>query len=131
MISATEPLSLESCGLRPRERKATTGIYWNRSVALVDQRSTAVKSPFLSRRLASKYVRDNYGLRCSEKWLAKLVVTGGGPDYWKDGRSVLYSRDELDAWVKSRIRRPWVSPSNRSRSNLRRNDIEGLPYVDV
>lgn len=69
-------------------------------------------SVFLSRRLAAKYVRENYGLRCSEKWMAKLAVTGGGPRYFKDGRAVVYRRDFLDSWVMQRISGPCTSSSD-------------------
>jgi hypothetical protein len=66
---------------------------------------------FISRRSAAKYMREAWGMRCSEKWLAKLVVTGGGPQFWKSGRSVLYRRDALDVWAIQRIKGPWASSS--------------------
>ena len=69
-------------------------------------------SVFVTRRSAAKYVRDTHGVRCSEKWLAKLAVTGGGPPYWKNGRAVLYQRETLDAWVKRRINGPWASSND-------------------
>jgi hypothetical protein len=91
-------------------------------------------SVFITRRFAAKYVRDTYGVRCSEKWLAKLAVTGGGPRYWKDGRAVLYRRDALDAWVDGRISGPWTSSSGaqEQRAKPGRSDQcsdEGLPSV--
>jgi hypothetical protein len=67
-----------------------------------------MQSIYISRRFAAKYVREAWGMRCSEKWLAKLVVTGGGPRYWKNGRAVLYRRDALDAWVSRRVSGPWA-----------------------
>jgi hypothetical protein len=97
-----------------------------------------MQSIYISRRFAAKYVREAWGMRCSEKWLAKLVVTGGGPRYWKNGRAVLYRRDALDAWVSRRDSRPWASSSDpdtgdtRSRpplSYLRSG--EGLPFVEA
>ena len=94
-----------------------------------------MKSLYLTRRFAAKYVRETFGVRCSEKWLAKLVVTGGGPTYWKNGRAVLYRRDALEAWVSRRVSGPLTSssdPEGRIRtpfSFLRSG--EGLPFVDA
>jgi hypothetical protein len=93
---------------------------------------------YTSRRFAAKYVRDAWGMRCSEKWLAKLVVTGGGPRYWKNGRAVLYRRDALDAWVASRLSGPLTSSSDPVAEETRRGPPpsylrsgEGLPFVDA
>lgn len=43
--------------------------------------------------------------RLSASMLAKLRVSGGGPEYIKLGRKVIYDRDALDAWLASRVRR--------------------------
>lgn len=94
-----------------------------------------MKPIYLSRRFAAKYVRDNFGLRCAEKWLAKLAVTGGGPRYWKDGRAVLYRRDALDAWASNRIDGPMTSSSDRAArdkapfSYLR--SASGMPFEEA
>ena len=100
-----------------------------------ENRKPDMISFFLPRRLAAKYVRDNYGVRCSEKWLAKLVVTGGGPRYWKDSRAVLYRRDVLDAWVAGRVSGPWTSSSdsdaNGAAAAPRLRAFEGMPYIDA
>lgn len=97
-----------------------------------------MNSIFLSRRFAAKFVRENFGVRCSEKWLAKLVVTGGGPRYWKNGRSVLYRRDALEAWVARRVSGPWTSSSDAEAKEARKRPPlsylrsgEGLPFVDA
>jgi hypothetical protein len=87
----------------------------------------AVPVKFLNRRSAAKYVHDVHGLRCSEKWLAKLAVTGGGPVYFKDGRAVLYRHDELDAWVGRRVTGPWKSSSHRDLKQAQ----EKLPSSDL
>jgi hypothetical protein len=93
-----------------------------------------MKPIYLSRRLAAKYVRDTFGLRCTEKWLAKLAVTGGGPHYWKDGRAVVYRSEALDAWAHKRITGPvssstdWQLRHNPDFSFLRTNT--GLPFED-
>lgn len=89
---------------------------------------------FFTRRAAAKYVREFYGLRCSEKWLAKLVVTGGGPRYFKDGRAVIYRFDMLDAWAARRVKGPFGSssdPDARIRSTRLWETKDGLPFVDL
>ena len=48
---------------------------------------------FLRPRQAARY------LAISESSLNKLRVFGGGPAYSKRGRSIIYSVDDLDAWV--------------------------------
>lgn len=37
--------------------------------------------------------------------LAKLRLEGEGPVFLKVGRSVLYRRDDLDTWLRSRARK--------------------------
>jgi hypothetical protein len=97
-----------------------------------------MQSIYISRRFAAKYVREAWGMRCSEKWLAKLVVTGGGPRYWKNGRAVLYRRDALDAWVSRRVSGPWTSSSDPDTDDTRPRPPlsylrsgEGLPFADA
>lgn len=98
---------------------------------------TGMKSIYIARRFAAKYVRETFGVRCSEKWLAKLAVTGGGPNFYKDGRSVLYLRHELETWVRSRISGPWTSSSDPEAMKARRGVAAsylicgGLPFVDM
>jgi hypothetical protein len=92
---------------------------------------------FMPRRLAAKYVRDTWGVRCSEKWLAKLVVYGGGPRYVKNGRAVLYRRDWLETWVLGRLSDPRTSSSDSDAMGASKRlpfsylrSGEGLPFVD-
>lgn len=40
----------------------------------------------------------------SKSTLAKLRVSGRGPVYSKCGRSVVYRRIDLDAWISSGVR---------------------------
>jgi excisionase family DNA binding protein len=42
-------------------------------------------------------------LRLSERTLERSRVTGFGPPFVKAGRRVLYRREDLDAWVASRV----------------------------
>ena len=58
---------------------------------------------FLRRRQAAVYVREKYNVPCSENWLAKLAVVGGGPPFRRCVRVPLYTEHDLDRWVIDRI----------------------------
>lgn len=60
-------------------------------------------STILRRDEAAAYVRDQYRLPCSEKYLAKLAVVGGGPLFRKASRFPIYDKADLDAWASKRI----------------------------
>ena len=66
---------------------------------------------YLRRDAAAEYVQQNWGVPCSPKTLAKLAVTGGGPQYRKVGRCPVYTVADLDEWVQSRISNPIRSTS--------------------
>jgi len=68
----------------------------------------------LRRDEAGAYIRDRYRLPCSDKYLAKLAVTGGGPKFRKASRWPIYDIADLDAWALSRI-----SPKVTSTSELK------------
>lgn len=68
----------------------------------------------LRRDEASAYIRDNYRLPCSEKYLAKLAVSGGGPLFRKASRFPIYEKADLDSWAQARI-----SPKVASTSELK------------
>jgi hypothetical protein len=73
-------------------------------------------SPFYLRRAeAAEYVLERWGAPCSAKWLAKLAVVGGGPQFRKIGRFPVYSRADLDAWIEARITAPRYSTSDEAR----------------
>jgi len=57
---------------------------------------------FLRRKQAGNYLLGKYGFG-SYRTLAKMVVTGGGPEFHKAGRAVLYRPEELDLWAQSKI----------------------------
>jgi helix-turn-helix protein len=42
-------------------------------------------------------------LRCSERTLERLRLTGNGPRYIKTTRRVLYREAELEAWLTGRL----------------------------
>jgi predicted DNA-binding transcriptional regulator AlpA len=65
---------------------------------------------FIRRDEAARYLRQKYGFG-SKATLAKAVVVGGGPQYRKIGRLVVYEPSALDAWVTSRLGPPQKSSS--------------------
>jgi hypothetical protein len=72
---------------------------------------TAPANRYFRRSAAAHYVRETWGMPCSAKWLAKLAVIGGGPIYRKAGRFPLYTKDDLDHWVGTRLGAPRRSTS--------------------
>jgi hypothetical protein len=93
-----------------------------------------MKTGFLNGRFAAKYVREKYGIRCCEKWLAKLAVTGGGPRCWNDDWSFWYTPYTLDAWVSARVNGAFTSSDDcearkakTQGSSLRSSD--GFPFA--
>jgi predicted DNA-binding transcriptional regulator AlpA len=50
-------------------------------------------------------VTSAHYLGISPSTLAKLRLTGNGPVYCKLGRRVVYRREDLEAWLESRVAR--------------------------
>src|ERR1700728_2684131 len=69
---------------------------------------------FLRRKAASTYLQKTYGLDRAPSTLAKLAVIGGGPIFRRAGRVPLYSTDDLDEWVASKLSPPMRSTSDAS-----------------
>ena len=69
---------------------------------------------FLRRRAASDYLHETHGLDRAPSTLAKLTVIGGGSVFRRAGRVSLYSTDELDEWVASKLSAPMRSTSDAS-----------------
>jgi hypothetical protein len=66
-----------------------------------------VNAPRYRRRAdAARYVRETWGMPCSQAWLAKLAVVGGGPIFRKAGRFPIYLDSDLDIWAEARISSP-------------------------
>jgi hypothetical protein len=61
---------------------------------------------YLRRRAAAEYLREQRGIPCSEKTLAKLACIGGGPIYRLFGRIPLYTSVDLDAYADSKLGKP-------------------------
>ena len=59
----------------------------------------------LRRRDASRYLHAKHGIETAPPTLAKLAVTGGGPEYEMWGRIPYYPTTQLDEWVVGRLKR--------------------------
>ena len=66
---------------------------------------------YLRRRAAAEYLREQRGIPCSEKTLAKLACIGGGPIYRRFGRIPLYLIADLDAYAEAKLSKPVRSTS--------------------
>jgi len=62
---------------------------------------------------AADYLLEAHGLPIAPATLAKLRSLGGGPEFNKSGRAVLYQRDALDAWAQTRLGAPRCSTSDQ------------------
>jgi hypothetical protein len=54
---------------------------------------------------AARYLRDSWKIQLSAGTLAKLAVSGSGPEYRKSGRTPLYPQDALDSYAQARLSR--------------------------
>ena len=66
---------------------------------------------YLRRRAGAEYLREQRGIPCSEKTLAKLACIGGGPIYCRFGRIPLYLIADLDAYAEAKLSKPIRSTS--------------------
>lgn len=69
-----------------------------------------MSTAFLSREEAAAYVRAK-GLPCAKLTLQKMATVGGGPEYRKFGKRVVYTGADLDAWIDARLSGPIRSSS--------------------
>jgi hypothetical protein len=61
---------------------------------------------------ASRYLWERHHIKRSRQTLAKLRCIGGGPEFRRAGKNVVYDQGCLDAWAESKI-----SPLRRSTSD--------------
>lgn len=59
---------------------------------------------YLRRKEAAAYLQERYGAYTKET-LAKLACVGGGPNFRKLGPYPVYTPEDLDAWIMSRMSR--------------------------
>ncbi|CAH1653448.1 hypothetical protein CHELA1G11_13700 [Hyphomicrobiales bacterium] len=55
---------------------------------------------------AAEYLLEVHGVSVAHATLNKLRSVGGGPQFQKFGRAVLYQRDALDTWAIERLGNP-------------------------
>ena len=67
--------------------------------------SDAAPERLLRRVQAANYLRERWNIPHSVGTLAKLAVTGDGPEYRKSGRTPLYPQDALDSYAQARLSR--------------------------
>lgn len=67
----------------------------------IDHQTKSTKVRRLRRNEASKYLMEVWGISRTPKTLAKMAVTGGGPEFEKDGRFPLYTPSGLDKYAES------------------------------
>ena len=77
--------------------------------------ATALQSRFNKRRLnpveASAYLAEVHNVPVAVATLSKWRCVGGGPEFLKFGRYVMYPRDSLDEWVARKLSQPYRSTS--------------------
>ena len=66
----------------------------------------------MRRKMASDYLREEYGITLSPATMAKQAVLGRGCPFWKDGAFPLYGREQLDIYAAARL-----GPLRRSTSD--------------
>ena len=54
---------------------------------------------------AAQYIREVYGIPCTNMTLFRYELLGGGPAFRKV-KFAIYSRDDLDTWARSRLSKP-------------------------
>ncbi len=62
-----------------------------------------MQTKYYPREEAAEYVRTTWGLPCAKNTLAKLACVGGGPRFYKAGRTPLYAPIDLDNWAQARL----------------------------
>jgi|SRR5580704_19008375 hypothetical protein len=72
---------------------------------------------------ASAYLLKEHGVKTAPATLAKLAVTGGGPEYDLWGRIPYYPIKKLDEWVMARL--------SRRRSTSDRGTVKPLRPADA
>ena len=75
----------------------------------------ALRKQRLNTREASAYLSEYLGTKTAVATLEKLRCLGGGPNFRKFGRAVVYERAELDRWVTDRMSESLNNTANGER----------------
>jgi hypothetical protein len=65
----------------------------------------------LTRKEASAYLRDRWGLSYCVRTLAAYAVRGIGPEYSRAGPKAMYAPAALDRWAKTKLTGPATKAS--------------------
>lgn len=58
--------------------------------------------PPIPRSQVPAYLESHHGVQYKASYLKFLATAGGGPAFTRIGQRVVYSPDDLDAWIASR-----------------------------
>lgn len=61
-------------------------------------------SNYFSRKEASRYLADRFGVSVAPQTLAKYASIGGGPYFEKFNRDAIYTDLDLAVWVRSKLK---------------------------
>lgn len=59
---------------------------------------------YLTKKQAAEFLTNELGLPTSDKTLSKYICVGGSPIYQKFGERVLYTKENLIKWAKSKTK---------------------------
>jgi hypothetical protein len=79
---------------------------------------------------AAALLRENLGFGAVRS-LAKLRCIGGGPNFHRAGRLILYSEDDLLSWARSRLTGPHRSTSETSKGATSAKGKRGRPCKTI
>ncbi len=84
----------------------------------MENNSDSANERLLRRKEASRYLQETWNIPHSAGTLAKLAVTGDGPEYRKAGRTPLYPQDGLDSYARSKLTRRVRSTAELREANV-------------
>lgn len=78
----------------------------------------------VSRREASDFLLERYGIRARPATLAKYASIGGGPPFRRAGRFPIYDTADLDRWARMHVS-PLVHSTSELTSSLDPHEVQG------
>lgn len=80
---------------------------------MIIQGGFCMNQKFFTKKQASEYLTTTLGLPVAEKTLSKLISIGGGPEFQKFNKRVVYKQSSLDTWAESRLSQPHKNSSEQ------------------
>lgn len=77
-----------------------------------------IDKEYLNTYEAESYIKNVKGLQITANTLRTLITRGGGPKYHKWGRSVRYTKETIDEWIKSRMSGLKANSLDKGASNV-------------